>query len=208
MKERLTKREQQAIETRKRIYDSAKSLFTKHGYSAVSIDDIVKEAGVARGSFYVYFMSKEDLSVYLMLDGLEGMQSQLNDYWANLDKSLPASHLIIQTACGISATVQSMSVETVRTVYKIFIERSATTGGAVKELFDMPFLFTELYNFGVQRGEFIKTDAITFAEGIKIILIGLTFEWCLYHPDYDFIGKTKTAISNYLRGFIMPANPN
>ena len=71
MKEKLTKRKLQAIETKQKIYDAAKVLMDKHGYDAVSIDDIVREAGVARGSFYVYFLSKEDLLVYLVFEGAD-----------------------------------------------------------------------------------------------------------------------------------------
>jgi TetR/AcrR family transcriptional regulator, transcriptional repressor for nem operon len=36
-------------------------LFNRHGFSAVSIDDVMAEAGLTRGSFYCYFTSKSDL---------------------------------------------------------------------------------------------------------------------------------------------------
>lgn len=201
MKKELTKRQIQAEETRKKIYEAAKNLFSKHGYDAVSIDEIVKAAGVARGSFYVYFLSKEDLSIYMMFDGVNDYKSHLIDYCSKLDKSLPASQLIIEIACGISLMAQNMNVSTVRTMYKIFIERSASTGSSVKDVFEMPYLFIELYKLGVKKGEFIETDAAVFAENIKTVLVGLTFEWCLYHPNYDFIGRTRALIADYLKGF-------
>lgn len=201
MKKELTKRQIQAEKTRERIYEAGKNLFSKYGYDAVSIDDIVKAAGVARGSFYVYFLSKEDLSIYIMFDDLNDYKAHLIDYCNKLDKRLPASELIVEISCGISLMAQNMNVSTVRTMYKIFIERSATTGSSAKDAFEMPFLFTELYNLGLKRGEFIETDVTVFAENIKTILVGLTFEWCLYHPNYDFIGRTKLLIAEYLRGF-------
>jgi AcrR family transcriptional regulator len=36
-------------------------LFNRHGFNAVSIDDVMAEAGLTRGSFYCYFASKSDL---------------------------------------------------------------------------------------------------------------------------------------------------
>jgi AcrR family transcriptional regulator len=36
-------------------------LFNRHGFNAVSIDDVMAEAGLTRGSFYCYFSSKSDL---------------------------------------------------------------------------------------------------------------------------------------------------
>ena len=46
---------------RERILDSASKLFNRHGFNAVSIDDVMGDAGLTRGSFYTYFSSKTDL---------------------------------------------------------------------------------------------------------------------------------------------------
>lgn len=40
------------------ILDRARDVFAKHGYHAAKIDDIVSAAGVARGTFYLYFEDK------------------------------------------------------------------------------------------------------------------------------------------------------
>ena len=47
--------------TRQRIIRSARRLFNRHGFDAVSIDDVMADAGLTRGSFYSYFDSKGDL---------------------------------------------------------------------------------------------------------------------------------------------------
>ena len=43
------------------ILASAARLFEARGVRAVSIDDIVQGAGIAKGTFYLYFKSKDDL---------------------------------------------------------------------------------------------------------------------------------------------------
>jgi AcrR family transcriptional regulator len=43
------------------VLQSAGRLFNRHGFNAVSIDDVMAEAGLTRGSFYCYFSSKSDL---------------------------------------------------------------------------------------------------------------------------------------------------
>ncbi len=58
---RLTKRQLQAIETKKKIYDTAVQVINEKGFGNVSIEDITTRANVAKGSFYTYFKSKEDL---------------------------------------------------------------------------------------------------------------------------------------------------
>src|SRR3974390_1611858 len=49
------------IETKNKIVRSARRLFNRHGFDAVSIDDVMADAGLTRGSFYIYFESKGDL---------------------------------------------------------------------------------------------------------------------------------------------------
>jgi AcrR family transcriptional regulator len=44
--------------TRRQIIDAARRVFERDGYLEVGVEDIVQEAGVARGSFYTYFTSK------------------------------------------------------------------------------------------------------------------------------------------------------
>lgn len=47
--------------TRARIIQSARRLFNTRGFGAVSIDEIMAEAGLTRGGFYNHFKSKDDL---------------------------------------------------------------------------------------------------------------------------------------------------
>lgn len=46
---------------RQQILDGAKRVFVKLGFDAASMNDITREAGVSKGTIYVYFQNKEDL---------------------------------------------------------------------------------------------------------------------------------------------------
>ncbi|MBQ3537377.1 MAG: TetR/AcrR family transcriptional regulator [Clostridia bacterium] len=48
-------------EKKMKILDTAFSLFKDYTVTSIAIDDIVKAAGIARGTFYLYFMDKNDL---------------------------------------------------------------------------------------------------------------------------------------------------
>src|ERR1700727_2455048 len=45
-------------ERRQQILNHARDVFAKRGYYAAKIDDIVAAAGIARGTFYLYFEDK------------------------------------------------------------------------------------------------------------------------------------------------------
>src|ERR1041385_3989355 len=46
---------------KRRIIDSARRLFNRHGFESVSIGQIMAGAGLTHGGFYTYFRSKSDL---------------------------------------------------------------------------------------------------------------------------------------------------
>src|SRR5438477_7157237 len=46
---------------RQQILDGAKRCFLDLGFEAASMNDITAEAGVSKGTLYVYFANKEDL---------------------------------------------------------------------------------------------------------------------------------------------------
>lgn len=54
-----TKRDAQRLETRQRIYDAALAEFKRSGMADADVGAIVAEAGVARGTFYFHFPTKE-----------------------------------------------------------------------------------------------------------------------------------------------------
>ena len=57
--------EGKAQRTRDRILQAARIVFARHGYQDATVEHVVREAGLARGSFYTYFSSKHDLFRHL-----------------------------------------------------------------------------------------------------------------------------------------------
>ena len=56
---RITK--EQAEANRRKIIETAATLFMKHGFNGVGIAEIMKTAGFTHGGFYNHFKSKQDL---------------------------------------------------------------------------------------------------------------------------------------------------
>lgn len=55
----MTSRRRRA--TREAIMDSAQEQFAAHGYDAVRVEDIAREAGVSRATFYNHFSEREEV---------------------------------------------------------------------------------------------------------------------------------------------------
>ena len=90
--ERGTKRGQR---TREQLVAAAREVFERDGYFDARVADIVKQAGVAHGTFYTYFESKLDVfrAVARQVSAAIGEAVRVapgdvpGDVWANLDRS-------------------------------------------------------------------------------------------------------------------------
>lgn len=56
------------LETRRRLLDAAERVFGEHGFYDASIVKITEAAGVAQGTFYLYFASKQEIFEELVRD--------------------------------------------------------------------------------------------------------------------------------------------
>jgi len=54
-------RPEHKAQTRARIVECARRLYNRRGFSDVSIDEVMAEAGLTRGGFYNHFKTKEEL---------------------------------------------------------------------------------------------------------------------------------------------------
>ncbi|MDZ5472937.1 TetR/AcrR family transcriptional regulator [Bacillus sp. 31A1R] len=68
------------MEKRKKLLESAEIEFTRVPFFEASIANIIKTAGIPRGSFYQYFEDKDDLYFYL----LEGKLKKAKNYFSTL----------------------------------------------------------------------------------------------------------------------------
>lgn len=66
MKNEMTRKQKKEYYTRKKIISSAKKLFREKGYRNSSVDEIANESILSKGTFYHYFISKENLFLCTM----------------------------------------------------------------------------------------------------------------------------------------------
>jgi AcrR family transcriptional regulator len=74
-----SRRTAQKEATREHLYAHALRLFDSHGYDAVGIDDIVREADVARGTFYFHFPKKDDVLIELIARSDRHIVGRMNE---------------------------------------------------------------------------------------------------------------------------------
>ncbi|WP_169569641.1 TetR family transcriptional regulator [Sneathiella limimaris] len=76
--------EDQKLLRRKSVLQAAKKLFSSSGFFDVSMSNIAKEAGVAKGTVYLYFETKEEIFLTLALE-------ELSSWFCHVEKELVAT---------------------------------------------------------------------------------------------------------------------
>lgn len=66
--------------SRQKLIDAARRVFERVGYFDATIDDIITEAGVARGSFYTYFPDKLSVFQLVALEVNHAVRSAVADH--------------------------------------------------------------------------------------------------------------------------------
>lgn len=93
----------EAIERRNEILDTAEELFVTKGYDKTSTNDILDRVGIARGTLYYHFKSKEDI--------LNAMIERINDSLIAKAKMI-AADTSVPVIDRLVMTIASLNVET------------------------------------------------------------------------------------------------
>ena len=78
-------------EVRKKIVESARRLFNRHGFENISVDQIMSGAGLTRGGFYSYFESKSDL--YAEVLGCFFTDPEWKNCWEGVEVDLASTEV-------------------------------------------------------------------------------------------------------------------
>jgi AcrR family transcriptional regulator len=74
---RVARAQRQREQRRAAVLGVARHIFADKGYHATSIDDIIEAAGIARGTFYLYFESKRAIFDELLDELFTTLQAQV-----------------------------------------------------------------------------------------------------------------------------------
>lgn len=123
-------RQAKAQDTRARIFAAAAELFSTHGYQVTTIDRIANQAGVAKGTFFLHFKSKD--AVIAELVGVQIKMARKARSRALADGTpLDALRAMVMTLGELGALSRALS----RGVLTAVLDRQEV-GGRATQMFD------------------------------------------------------------------------
>jgi AcrR family transcriptional regulator len=172
-------------ERRNEILDTAQRLFIEKGFIQTSVSEIVKEIGVAQGTFYYYFKTKEDI-LKAIIDRYTGeitagtipiIERRDLDLKQKLEKIAAVEINVNKKNSGYLHSIQSADIHT-----RIL---TALAGKLV------PF-YTVLIEAGIESGE-CKTDYPRETVESMVVSSHILFDPGLFHRTGEEFDKCLSA---------------
>jgi len=164
----------QSETTKEKIINAAIKIFANKGFWQTKISDIVKEAGVAQGTFYIYFKSKNDCFKLILSMLHNETISILNDKFS---QGFILSEIII---------VFIKRIYKYKKISKVFLFEAISSGNEFQELY---------FNFKKNFKNFFKSLISTLSSATTIgcftTHLNLLFELLNPISSYFVAGKNK-----------------
>lgn len=140
----------EAEERRNEIIDAAEELFSQKGFDGTSTNDILEKVGIARGTLYHHFKSKEDIMDALIERYSVRLLGAAQEIAA--DKSIPVVERIIRVVMALNLSGGS-SKEIMEHIHK---PQNALMHQKIEKVIinGVTPILTEIIHEGIQQGLF------------------------------------------------------
>ena len=199
-------RPDKAEERRQQIMEAALTCFSRKGFHRTTMDDIVAESGLSKGTLYWYFEGKDDLFMSLVKSFFLEMGSEFE---AILEQPGSASDKLRAIARGF--TEMFLGTEEFFNVFLEFWIQSALNEKfnqlIVGVLVQYRRLLVEIIAEGVKAGEFEAVDSTQLALATMAVYDGLAFYAMLMPDQVDMDQAGQAFVEVLIRGLTARGRP-
>ncbi|MEY2405218.1 MAG: hypothetical protein QOG39_134 [Acidimicrobiaceae bacterium] len=93
-----------AGESRRELIDAAVEVFAERGYQAASVEDVIRRAGLSKGTFYFNFTGKEDLFASVVHERLDAPARALMGVTADAPGDVPTAGTVSAALADLMRT--------------------------------------------------------------------------------------------------------
>ena len=148
--------------TKRKIFEASMKLFAEKGYDGTSVEEITATVGVAKGTLYYHFSSKEEIYNFLLEEGTKLLINNVDIKIAKIDKTIDKIRAIVLLQLRVMMKYESLITLYLSQVWGIQ-DRNKTTQ---KYLNTYISKIEEIVKEGIERGELKKGDSEIIATEI------------------------------------------
>lgn len=192
----MNKKVMQGIETKKRLIECARKLFSEKGFYNITVDDIVKEANSSKGSFYTHFKTKEDLIIHMLPIVDEAYRAFLK---TDTKPENSIDKIVLFVRYAFKLIEKEIGLEFISAIYSAQIKDFKTE----RFLISSERAYNQLLEKLIKEGQAVKEikqelDSQHIATIITSCIRGVIFDWCLYKGNFDLSNYGGEVISMIL----------
>lgn len=167
--------------------ESATELFEKYDFNSVTVDSIVEAAGVAKGTFYIYFESKDALIAEILSTYVTNVDIDYKNYLLTLDPDTKADDILLSLIAKISdVLIHILGHDKMSLVYSIQLEKTFNSDAVMSYNRELYKIFKDLIQLGINQGVFnTELELETITNHLVMAIRGLSYEWCIRYPNFD-----------------------
>lgn len=148
--------------TKRKIFETSMKLFAEKGYDATSIEEITATVGVAKGTLYYHFSSKEEIFQFLVEEGVKLLKNSISIKTDNLNNSIDKIRAIVLIQIKVLFKYESFI-----TIILSQIWGNDSRNQLCKEyVFEYIQMIEEIVKEGIEKQEIIQGDSNVMASGI------------------------------------------
>lgn len=179
-------------QTRQKIFQAALSLIRERGYEQTTLVDICKAAGIASGTFYHHFSSKQDI----LVEYVKEESRDLMNYFQSLNKESYAQ-VLLQVMDYQADYFERKGTEFVANFYVIML-LSSNSIYSYGEFSLIPIIY-ECFDKGQQQGEFTSRFSPAYMFELAIgLLYTTTSYWCIEPTSIDLHRDIRNKVENLI----------
>lgn len=186
-------RQRQKQELRRQIYDTAIELFSTHGYEATTVQQITEQLGVAKGTFFNHFPSKEHVVVE-WYDGItdRSLRSASERSGDSAEEAIAA--LFADMAGQATEVPELLIAKSSHGTHPLLVEAERT------QVEGIDAFLRQQCEAAVARGEVeadLEVDA--FCGLLVAVLTGTSRGWVTTQPRFDFPAVIRQRVALLFR---------
>ena len=140
--------------TKRKIFETSMKLFAEKGYDATSIEEITATVGVAKGTLYYHFSSKEEIFKFLVEEGVKLLKNSIAIKTEKLNNSLDKLKAIVLIEIKVL-----VKYENFMTIILSEIWGTSPRAKMCREyLFEYLKMIEEIVRDGIEKKEIVDAD--------------------------------------------------
>ena len=182
--------------TKRKIFETSMKLFAEKGYDATSIEEITATVGVAKGTLYYHFSSKEEIFNFLIEEGMKLLQNSIDIKTAKFSNYIDKIKAIILIQIKIVMKYEDL----ITILLSQFWGQEQRHQKCQKHIFEYISKIEDIVEQGIKKGEIKQGNPQVIASEIYGLICSSLVYKTIHKEEIDMMNLFKEFENTIVEG--------